>query len=414
MQRIARSRGGLGLGLGLRRIGLACLIGWSVSAAALSPELQAERAALMRAGEAALAQGRAQSAVHRFERAVSLQHSADAEIALVRALMQGGQSVQAATYGAHTAGAHRQVVEGAVLYAWLLALSGQSVAAQRLLDDASLRFPGDAQVAALRAGALHDVDVRLRPFAVGVAVPAAAQVVSSGTLFDAGRQALVPLAALPAGASPRLWVRNGLGQAVDAQVARRLPGLGLAVLRLASALQARTLPRALGDEAAVLPWPEPVARDPFPGSPAHTLLYPAAPAVRSGEPAWPRLYPGFLGAVAGADAGSGGGRDPAMRRLGIDTPEGRRGGPVFDAAGRWSGVALGMPGQPGGWFVPMSALRQALGEAGLPPVQADAARAPPTPLPVEAIHEIGLRTAVQVLGLRASAKPAPAPALAQR
>ena len=411
-----RSRRG-GLGLVLRRIGLVCLIGWSVSAAALSPELQAERAALMREGEAALAQGRAQSAVHRFERAVSLQHSADAEIALVRALMQGGQSVQAATYGAHTAGAHRQVVEGAVLYAWLLALSGQSVAAQRLLHDASQRFPGDAQVAALRSGALHGVEVRLRPFAVGVAVPAAAQVVSSGTLFDAGRQALVPLvplAALPAGASPRLWVRNGLGQAVDAQVARRLPGLGLAVLRLTSALQARTLPRALGDEAAVLPWPEPVARDPFPGSPAHTLLYPAAPAVRSGEPAWPRLYPGFLGAVAGADTGSGGGRDPAMRRLGIDTPEGRRGGPVFDAAGRWSGVALGMPGQPGGWFVPMSALRQALGEAGLPPVQADAARAPLTPLPVEAIHEIGLRTAVQVLGLRASAKPAPAPALAQR
>lgn len=369
MRRIARSRRG-GLGLGLRRIGLACLIGWSGSVAALSPELQAERAALMREGEAALAQGRAQSAVHRFERAVSLQHSADAEIALVRALMQG-----------------------AVLYAWLLALSGQSVAAQRLLDDASLRFPGDAQVAALRAGALHDVEVPLRPFAVGVAVPAAAQVVSSGTLFDAGRQALVPLAALPAGASPRLWVRNGLGQAVDARVARRLPALGLAVLRLASALQARSLPRALGDEAAVLPWPEPVARDPFPGSPAHVLLYPAAPAVRDGAPAWPRLHPGFLGAVEGAEAGA----VPGVRRLGIDTPEGWRGGPVFDAAGRWSGVALGGTGRSDARFVPMSALRQALGEAGWPPAQAEATRTAPAPLPVEAIHEVGLRTAVQVL-----------------
>lgn len=372
-------------------VGLVSLIGWSPPAAALSPELQEERATLMRDGEVALAEGRAQSAVHRFERAVSLQHSADAEIALVRALMQGGQSVQAATYGAHTAGAHRQAVEGAVLYAWLLDLSGQPVAAQRLLDDASVRFPGDAQVAALRAGTPHKVSVRLRPFAVGVAVPGAARVVSSGTLFDAGRQALVPLVALSAGKAQRLWVRNGLGQTVQARVAQRLPRLGLAVLRLSPALQARTLPRALGDEAGVLPWPEPVARDPFPGSPAHALLYPAAPAVRDGEPAWPRLYPGFLGAVEEGGAG--------VRRLGIDTPDGWRGGPVFDAAGRWSGVALGTSDHPGGRFVPMSALRQAIGETSLPPAPAEAVRTAPAPLPVEAVHERGLRTAVQVLGV---------------
>lgn len=388
MRRVDRFRCLVGL------IGLVVgLMGWCAPAVALSPELLAERATLMQDGEAALAQGRAQSAVHRFERAVSLQHSADAEIALVRALMQGGQSVQAATYGAHTAGAHRQVVEGAVLYAWLLELSGQPVAARRLLDDASARFPGDVQIAALRAGAPHQVSVRLRPFAVGVAVPAAARVVSSGTLFDAGRQALVPLAALPVGGAFRLWVRNGLGQSVSARVAQRLPGLGLAVLRLSSPLQATSLPRALGDEAAVLPWPEPVVRDPFPGSPAHVLLYPAAPAVRDGAPAWPRLHPGFLGAVEGAEAGA----VPGVRRLGIDTPEGWRGGPVFDAAGRWSGVALGTSGRTVARFVPMSALRQALGETGWPPLQAEATRTAPAPLPVEAIHEVGLRTAVQVL-----------------
>lgn len=370
---------------------LLTLLGGSGPSPALTPALQHERDALMRDGEAALAQGRAQSAVHRFERAVSLQHTADAEIALVRALLQGGQYAQASTYAAHTAGAHRQVAEGALLYGTLLALGGQTAAARRLLDEAAGRFPDDDAIAALRErigrGEAPDgvgAAVRLRPFAVGEAVPAGARVVASGTLIDGGRHALVPLDVLAAGR--RTWVRNGLGRTVAARVERRLPALGLAVQALRPALQVRSLPRALGDEAVEVPLPALAPRDPFPGSPGHVLLYrPADDAA----PAWPQLHAGFLGTPLGS--GTAG-----PRRLGIDTPEGVRGGPVLDPAGRWIGVALG--GAPGGRLVPVSALRAALGAmAGeVAAAPADAAARPGA----DGLYETGLRVALQVLSAR--------------
>lgn len=373
---------------------LLTLLGWpALSPAALTPALQQERDALMRDGEAALVQGRAQSAVHRFERAVALQHTADAEIALVRALLQGGQYVQASAYAAHTAGAHRQVAEGALLYGTLLALGGQTTAARRLLDEAAGPLGDDAQVVALRARVSRGEDpvidgagVRLRPFAVGVAVPAGARVVASGALFDGGRRALVPLSVLAAGR--RTWVRNGLGQTAAAQVERRWPALGLAVLTLRPALQVRSLPRALGDEAVELPLPVLASRDPFPGSPGHALLYALTGAA---QPAWPRLHAGFVGMPLGRGA-------EGPRQLGIDTPEGVRGGPVLDATGRWVGVALG--GVPGGRLVPVSLLRPVVGPAadgGASAPPGDAAGARLTP---EQLYEHGLRAALQVLSAR--------------
>ncbi len=363
-------------------------------AQALAPALEVERAVLMREGEAALVEGQARVARQRFERAVSLRHSADAEIALVRALMQGGEAVQASTYSAHTAGAHRQVAEGAVLYAWLLDLSGQHGASRRLLDEAAGRFPGDPLIAAMRARgpgeapAVPEGAIRLKPFTVGVTVPRSARVVASGTLIAEGREALVPLEALGPSASPgRIWVRDGLGQTVRTRDVRRLPSIGLAVLRLEPALQARSMPRAIGDEPRSLPLPEPVLRDPFPGSPAYVVLYPAAAGgTGTGEPAWPRLHVGFLG----------GGAPPDGRHLGVEVPAGGRlGGPVLDAAGRWSGVAVG-PRVEGGAarFVPVSALRQALGDGRIPAGAAGPAGLPPS---AEAIHEAGLRVALQVL-----------------
>jgi len=125
------------------------------TAAALEPadareQRMRERSALLAQGEAALAQGEVDAALVAFERAALMLHAADTEIALVRTYMQAGEYRRAVSFSAHTAGAHRQVVAGAVLYAWLLSLGGQDGAARRLLDGAAQLDASDPMVRAMQ------------------------------------------------------------------------------------------------------------------------------------------------------------------------------------------------------------------------------------------------------------------------
>lgn len=353
-----------------------------------------ERAALLAEGEAALSHGQVDQALRRFERAAAMAHAADTELALVRTYLQAGQYRQATAFSAHTAGAHRQVVEGAVLYAWLLSIGGQPEAARRLLDQAAERFPAEVMLPATRR-LLDDplaapeaalAAVRLAPWGTGTRVPAGARVVASGVLIDQGRHALVPLAAL-AGDAP-LLVRDGLGRTTGARLLRRDRGLGVALLALQPALTLQSLPAALGDTPVALPLPATAARDPFPGSPAYAVEFAPSPHA---EPAWPRLRSGFHGAPAG---GSG------ERRLGIEMPAGPRGGPVLNTAGQWAGLAL--PGRGGmDRLVPVSQLRTAFA-AVVEPAPAPGA-AGGTALPqaaVDAVYEGALRLTLQVIRTR--------------
>lgn len=282
-----------------------------------------ERAALLVQGEASLARGEVEAALGAFERAALMLHAADTEMALVRTYMQAGEYRRAVSFSAHTAGAHRQTVAGAVLYAWLLSLGGQHDAARRLLDSAAQVDAPDSMLRDMRRllaapselprGALLEPPVRLAPYSVGVEIARNARIAGSGVLVDRGRRALVPLASLREGRAR--WVRNGLGHAARATVERRIVRLGIAVLRLDRALPG----------AAVLAPPE---RDPFPGSPAHAVEFAGSDHA---APAWPRLRSGFHGMPRG---------DSNARPLGIDMPPGPRGGPVYDATGRFVGIAM--------------------------------------------------------------------------
>lgn len=112
----------------------------SVTAAVPAERLK-ERADLLMAGEAALARMDAIAAIDFLDRAALILHAADTEIALVRAYMQTGQYRRALAFGAHTAGAHLDVIGGSALYAWLLHAGGQIAVAQRLLVEAEARMP---------------------------------------------------------------------------------------------------------------------------------------------------------------------------------------------------------------------------------------------------------------------------------
>jgi tetratricopeptide (TPR) repeat protein len=365
----------------------------SPSQAGVSPvatERLKERDHLLKTGEAALARLHANAAIDSFDRAALILHAADTEIALVRAYMQSGQYRRALAFGAHTAGAHLDVIGGSSLYAWLLYAGGQGAIAQRLLAEADARLPNNAMLtrvqvqlkrdAPLATGALLALPTRLAPYGSSRGLPPSARVLGSGTLLGNGKQALVPLALLPR--SGKFWLRNGLGQLSRGKLEKSLLALGLAWVSLETPL----------------PGPEDywiASADAFPGSVGYAVEYVAS---RDSTPAWPVLRIGFLGAAIG---------DGGERLLGIDMPAGPRGGPVFDAAGRLTGLALPGPVDTKGKLpaqdrlIPVSAIQSQLKSSG----QAVTALAstPPTDLPpraaVDHVYETSLRASVQLIGV---------------
>jgi hypothetical protein len=355
-----------------------------LTAKTVAPGRLQERASLLASGEQALARRDVDAALQAFDRAALILHAADTEIALVRAYMQGGEYRRALAFGAHTAGAHLDVIGGAALYAWLLHVGGQPAIAQRLMDEAQNRVLPDRTLlnrveqqlrsgTPLASGAMLTLPTRLAPYGNSDGLPKTARVVGSGVLLHSGQEALVPLALVPR--TGTLWLRNGLGQLVTARVTQRLINLGVARLRLG-----RALPVAPDLWAA--------ERDAFPGSVGYAAEF---VAVANAAPAWPVLRTGFLGsASAGASVSA------TQRLLGIDMPPGPRGGPVFDATGRLLGLSLAGAGGAPDRLVTVSALPAELREALAPQAPRDTeARSA-----MDKIYEISLKTTLQLIALQ--------------
>ena len=346
---------------------------------------QGERARLLEEAESQLRAGRGAAALATFERAALLLHAPDTELGIVRAHMATGEYRRALAFGAHTAGAHRRdMPSAAALYAWLLHLGGQTQQAVRALDQAMADAPLEPLLLLAREQlrapwpraepALLAPPLRVAPYAADL--PAGSRVTGSATLGAEGRTAVVPLASIEGAAS--IWLRNGLGHTRAARLHRRFETLGLAQLEFDDVLE----PPAEWRSAA---------REPFAGSPGGMLEYPSAPDAQA---AWPMLRLGFFAMRR---------TNQPQRDLGIEAPEGARGGPVFDRAGQLAGIALRDAGGRDR-LVPVATL--AALAAGLVPEAAAASPAIPGPLPLVAADEVferGLRVALQVLVLRGDA-----------
>jgi len=333
----------------------------------------AQRARLLEQGEAHLAAGNVDAALTAFDAAAMLLHAADTELALVRTYMQAGEYRRALAFGAHAAGAHRELPGATAVYAWLLHLGGQGVVARYRLDEALAEAPDGAVLRQAREalarpwprpeGVLMRWPLRLAPRAQPL--PASAMGVGSAVLAMDGRSALAPAGAVDA--ATRLWLRNGMGQTSAAHVVERLEALGLVRLELDT-----PMPPATGLSLAL--------RAPHAGSPGSLVEFGASDDA---APAWPQLRQGFFARAVAPPAVS--------RALGIAAPTGPRGGPVFDAAGRFAGVA--MPGADGiDRLVPASAVAAALGfEVPVGPAATAAA------LPLDAVYELALRNTLQLI-----------------
>ena len=354
------------------------------AAAKLTPELLQERGDLLKKGEAALAALQLEPALLAFERAASILHAADTEIALVRTYMQYGQYRRALAAGAHTAGAHLDVVGGSALYAWLLHMGAQTAVAQRLLTEAQTRMPGDTNIEQVRqqlnggtplaTGDLLNPPTRLAPYGVTQDLPAAARVQGNAVLLPGGAQALVPLSLLPKPAKrAKLWLRNGLGLLAEGTVVKGLPAAGLALVKLSHALPVPDDYWIADTEA-------------FPGSPGYAVEYVTSPkTAKNVAPAWPILRLGFLGGMVtptGTD-----------RLLGIDMPAGPLGGPVFGSAGQLIGVALKGKSGAADQLVTVSRLQKAIGQ----PLGASMQKSAPTTSTADRIYENGLKVSLQVI-----------------
>ena len=337
------------------------------------------RRAIVAEGERALAQGDARAAAELFESAGNMAHEADAELGLVRAMMQAGQYRRALGFASHVAGVHPDEAAGPALYAWLLHLGGQAAAAASTLAGALARLPDDRLLLAVRtllampspvppAGLLAP-PARFAPASPQSALlPALAKPVASGVVFNEGRTAMTMAGAL--GSATTAWVRDGLGRVAAARVERSAHDAAIAALHFDTPLGAP-------DEAFSL-----ATRDPFSGSPGFAIGYPVAADAAETAPAWPLLRIGFLGAP-GAEAGT--------LALGIAVPPGLRGGPVFDSTGALTGMATGSAG--GGYRI---TLASRLREFAAPVATTQGLATRPRMAPDE-IYERAMPRVVQVL-----------------
>lgn len=340
---------------------------------------QADPEALKRAKEeglAALSNGQAEPALSAYEQAARMIHAPDVELGLVRAMMLNGHYRRALAFGAHAAGAHTDFPTGSALYAWLLHSGGQAGAAQSALDIAQARSPNDLTLVALRAalattwpqlsGSVAQPEASILPFAWGTPVPSSTRVIGSATLVGQGEIALAPLGMVQ-GAS-KVWVRNGLGQTVSASIDQIADGLPIARLRLES-----PLPMGMNSPAH--------SAEPFGGLPAYFYEYSTGAGQQAG---WPLQRQSFLSPQPS---------ESGLRRLGAAIPLGPRGGPVFDAGGRWLGMST-MDAAGESRFVSAFTLTERLSLPG-PSSSTPASRA--TPIAPGEIYERALLTALQLI-----------------
>ncbi len=284
----------------------------ATAGSALAADVAVSRSELIAEGETALSRLDAEAAERAFERAGSMAHEADAELGLVRTYMQAGEYRRALAFVAHTSGAHIDEPAGAALQSWLLYIGGQRQPAKRFLAEALARRPDDRILEEARhqldsgspvaQGILLHAPSRFAPYG---RTPPRGRVSGTGWLFGDGRRALVPIEAMRG--SSFAWVRNAKGELSRGVVTKRDSRSGVVELRLDTRFALSSAPTS-------------APRDPFAGAVGYAIEY----TEGASEPAWPILRAGFFGAAS----------------LDFDDRPVGRSSVVFDAAGRFAGIAL--------------------------------------------------------------------------
>jgi len=251
-----------------------------------SPEIETRIHSLQKQMRQALSAGRNDDARNLLEQGANNFHAIELELGIIQTLMQTGEYRHALSAAAHTQAEHPDNTDAALLYAWLLAIGGQTQPALQLLEATLARHPHYDALAKLRqqiksrqliAAEIPTSDsIQLRPFTPERAGDSTRQI-GAGVVISDGKRVITRLAYVRSG--KRLVVRNGLGRESNASLEKSLPGNELAVLVLEQPYS-NLVKTALADKT------------PFPGTPIYIVGF----SPRSDDQSdWPQLKVDILG-----------------------------------------------------------------------------------------------------------------------
>ncbi|MES2821983.1 MAG: trypsin-like peptidase domain-containing protein [Pseudomonadota bacterium] len=259
-------------------------------------EMQAKIKSIQQDMRKDLSEGRTEKARNALEKASGNFHAIEIELGLIQTLMQAGEYRHALSAAAHTQAEHPDEIDSTLLYAWLMAIGGQTNPTTQLIEATLARHPEDAaltlMLTQIKARQLISAEIKtsdaiqLKPF-TSARIPNAKvrKHLTTGILINDEKHVITSLTTVED--TKILQVRNGLGREVNAHIEQIFPTANIAVLKLDKPLKTATKV-ILADKT------------PFPGSPIYIIGFTPA----TGDAAdWPQLKVDILGTAPSATSG---------------------------------------------------------------------------------------------------------------
>lgn len=271
-----------------------------------------------------LTEGKVNEARNRLEQTASRYHSVEVELALVQTLIQAGEYRNALSAAAHVQAEHRDNPDSNILYAWLLALSGQYKPAQDLLADTYAQHPRlndlslfiqQLETRQLNATVFKSSSIELHPYSpklIGY------KLLQCGLLLRGGKYLVTPV--IHSTDNRTFTLRNGLGNLYSAKQVANFKDAQLTLLELTATVSNISSTNLNSVRS---------------GLPTHLIGY--APA--SSSPSWPLLYTAIPG-IANTENQSA-----FILNFPIQSPPLMSGAGAYNPAGELVGITNNRSGQ---------------------------------------------------------------------
>jgi S1-C subfamily serine protease len=208
--------------------------------------------------------------------------------------MQAGEYRHALSAAAHTHAEHPDVEDSALLYAWLLAIGGQTTPAITLLEATLEYHPQNAALILMhkqiKASQLISAElktskaIQLKPFTSEKFVTVKPhKYLTTGVVINRGNHIITTIADVENATT--LHVRDGLGREIMAHIEQKIPSAKLAVLKLdkpVKTISALTI----------------ADKSPFPGTPIYIIGF---SPLNQDQADWPQLRVDILGTPTAAN-----------------------------------------------------------------------------------------------------------------
>ncbi len=314
-----------------------------------------------------LSEGHTDRARNKLEQAAGNFHAVEIELGLIQTLMQAGEYRHALSAAAHTQAEHPDTIDSTLLYAWLLAIGGQTTPALQLIETTLEKNPNNIALTLIKkqinarqlisSQIITSDAIQLKPFTSTKNVLNPRQYLTTGILINNGTYVITSLGAVEN--TKKLQIRNGLGREVSARIEQTFPTAKLALLKLDNPIKT-TCEVTLTDKT------------PFPGNPIYIVGF---TPLQNEQADWPQLKVDILGTAPFITSG-----------YPIHIPNATTGSGIFNQQGNLIGI---VDSDNNKIMMPLDAL--AARKKLLKSIS------PATKLTMDDIYEMALNNTVQVL-----------------